>query len=333
MPARTNDSFDLVLFFWKQRKPIFLITFLGAIVSIVTSLLLTPKFASEVILYPSSPASVSRSLISTTGGYGQEDLLAFGDEEETERMLQILYSDQIRNRLVEKYHLMDHYGIPEDSKVKYTLLNARMQKNISFRKTEYMAVKIRVMDEDPETSALLANDIAQLLDSTVNMMQKKKAVEAFRIVEREYMTAQSEITAIEDSLRKLGELGVFDVEAQSKGLQEAYLEALHRGDRRMADELNRKMQNLGKYGSNYLFLKELLANESVRLSGLKEKYAEARVDAEQNLPHTFIVKKAEVPEKKAWPKRSLIVIASTLASFLFALVLLVVLDAFRTHRN
>ena len=329
MPATTTDSFDLLLFIWKQRKPVIIITVLGAILSVVVSLMLTPKYASEVILYPSSPASVSRSLISTTGGYGQEDLLAFGDEEETEKMLQILYSDEIRNRLIEKYNLFEHYRIPGDAKYKYTLLHSRMEKNITFRKTEYMAVKIRVMDEKPEMAALLANDIARLLDSTVNRMQKKKAVEAFEIVEKEYKAMQLEIAGIEDSVRKLGELGIFDVESQSKGLQEAYLEAIQKGDRAMAGALNEKMVKLGKYGSNYLFLKELLTNESVRFSRLKGKYAEARVDAEQNLPHTFIVKKAEVPEKKAWPKRSVIVIATTLAAFLFAIVLLLVLDAFR----
>ncbi|NOY37071.1 MAG: hypothetical protein GXO83_05795 [Chlorobi bacterium] len=333
MPDPTTDSFDLLLYIWKQRKPVIIITVLGALISIVVSLLLKPKFAAEVILYPTSSASVSRSLISTQGGYGKEDLLAFGDEEETEKMLQILYSDEIRNRLIEKYHLFEHYRIPADAKYKYTILNAKMHKNISFRKTEYMAVRIRVMDEDPKTSALMANDIAMLLDSTVNRMQKKKAIEALSIVEKEYRSMQLEIAGIEDSVRKLGKLGIFDVESQSKGLQEAYLEAIHKGDVTMARALNEKMINLGKYGSNYLFLKELLSNESVRFSGLKEKYSEARVDAEQNLPHTYIVKKADVPEKKAWPKRSIIVMGTTLAAFLFAIILLLFLDAIRKRLN
>lgn len=332
MPASPTDSFDLLLFLWKQRKPVILLTLLGAVVSIVVSLLLTPKFAAEVILYPTSRASVSRSLISTTGG-NQNDLLSIGEEEETEQMLQILQSDQISDKLIKRFDLLNHYRIPEDSKIKYTLLNNRMKKNITFRKTEYMAVRIRVMDEDPVTAAAMANEVAVLLDSTVNRMQKKKALEALKIVEREYFTMQQEISALEDSLSKLGSLGIYDVESQSQGLQEAYLEAVRRGDKQLAAALNRKMVTLGEYGSNYLFLKELLANESVRFSSLKEKYAEARVDADQNLPHTYIVKRAEVPEKKAWPRRSLIVITATVASFLFAIVLLLLLDAVRQRLN
>jgi uncharacterized protein involved in exopolysaccharide biosynthesis len=329
MTSSAPDTFDLLLFVWKQRKPVLIITFLGALLSVVVSLLLKPEFSAEVILYPSTSASISRSLISTSSLYGEEDLLAFGDEEETEKMLQILYSDEIRNRLVSQFNLFEHYDIPADRKYKYSLLDTKLKKNISFHKTEFMAIKISVRDRDPKTAAAMANEIAQLLDSTINHMQKKKAIEAFAIVEKEYQTMQEEITSIKDSLQVLGKLGVYDVESQSMGLQEAYLTAVEKGDRMMSHNLNQKMSALGKYGGNYLYLKELLTNESKRFSQFKEKYAEARVDAEQNLPHTFIVKKAEVPEKKAWPHRSLIVVGTTFAAFFFSVILLLIIDAFK----
>jgi len=331
--AQQFQTFDFFSFLWKYRKPILIITLAGIILSVVISLLIKPRYASEVILYPSGQGSVSRALISTREMSSQNNILQIGDEEETERLLQILYSDRIRNRLIQKFKLFEHYNIKPESKYKYTQLNEKMKKNISFHKTEYMAIRIRVLDTDPKIAARMANDIASLLDSTVNMMQKRKAVEAFLIVKSEYRNLQREISVIEDSLRTLGKLGVFDVLSQSQGLQEAYLMAIEEGKTEIIKKLGEQMVILGKYGSNYLHLKELLINESDRLSLLKEKYTETKIDAEQNLPHTFLVKRGEIPEKKAVPKRSLIVIAATLSVFLFAVVLLLIIEAIKNRTD
>ena len=50
-----------------------------------------------------------------------------------------------------------------------------------------MAVKISVLDKDPQMAADIANDIAELLDSTKNNMQKVRALKGFKIVEGKYL--------------------------------------------------------------------------------------------------------------------------------------------------
>ena len=202
-----------------------------------------------------------------------------------------------------------------------------MKNNISFRKTEYMSVKIEVLDADPEIAAGMGNDIAAMLDSTINRMRKRRAVEAYQIVKKEYSTLQAEIKELEDSLKQIGEMGVYDYESQSAGLNEAYLKAVSEGNTFLTDKLEEQIKKLGKYGGTYLFLKEFLENESARLSDLKEKFVQAKVDSEQNLPHTFIVNEAKVAEKKAYPRRTLIVITSTMSAFLLTLLLLIVAES------
>ena len=59
---------------------------------------------------------------------------------------------------------------------------------------------------------------------------------------------------------------------------------------------------------------------------MRYRYNEARMEAQQNLPYKFVVEKAIPPEKKAYPNKSLIVIVSTFASLLFALIVLIVID-------
>ncbi len=323
------ESTNLLRYIWNRKKPLIVVSFLAFVASVIISLTITPKYRSTVIFFPSSSTSISKALISTSGGGPARDILQFGEEEETERLLQVLYSDEIRERLVEKYNLFEHYQIDPDSRYKYTTLYSKMKENISFRKTEYMSIRIDVLDTERKVAADMANEIASLLDSTMNRMQKKRAREAYKIVEQEYFSLKDEIGVLEDSLKTLGKLGVFNVEAQSQGLVELYLDAVSRGNKSQAERLEKQINVLAEHGGTYLFLTEFLENESARLSLLKEKYVEAKVDAEQNLSHTFIVNKGQESEKKAYPKRSIIVIISTFSAFLFTLVVLVSIDSVR----
>ncbi|MBE9510846.1 MAG: hypothetical protein IMY71_08210 [Bacteroidetes bacterium] len=329
-PAETDLNFNttnLLFFMYSKRKPLIIVSIIALIVSVLVSLLITPRFRSTVILFPASSTSVSKALISTSGSYGEKGVLQFGEEEETEKLLQILYSDEIRDFLISKYNLFDHYDIDPESKYRYTQLFNIMKNNISFRKTEYMSVEIEVLDTDPEIAAGMGNDIAAMLDSTINRMRKRRAIEAYQIVKKEYLTLQVEIKELEDSLKQIGEMGIYDYEAQSAGLNETYLKAVLEENTFVAEKLEEQIKKLGEYGGAYLFLKEFLENESARLSNLKEKFVQTKVDLEQNLPHTFIVNEAKVSEKKAYPRRTLIVITSTMSAFLLTFLLLIAAES------
>ncbi len=323
------NSTNLILYLYARRKPLIIIGIIAAIISTAVSLTITPKFKSSVVMFPASGISVSQALVSTTSDNQRSGVLSFGEEEETEQLLQILRSEEIKQQLVLKYNLFEHYGIKDDAKYRYTQLNKKFKSNVSFRKTEYMSINISVLDEDPQIAADMANEIAMLLDSTMNRMQKKRAKEAYKIVSKEYEQLQDEIKAIEDSLTRLGEMGIYNVETQSVGLNEAWLIAQTKGNTELADKLEKRIEILGKYGGSFLFLKEFLEDESERLSLLKDKYTRSRVDAQLNLPHTFIVNKAEKAEKKTYPKKSLIVIISVFSALLFSLFGMIIIETIK----
>ena len=62
--------------------------------------------------------------------------------------------------------------------------------------------------------------------------------------------------------------------------------------------------------------------ETEKLTLVHAKYEEAKMDSESSLQHKFIVNSAFAAEKKSYPIRWLIVVVSTLASFLLTLILL-----------
>ncbi|MCK4700289.1 MAG: hypothetical protein KAT38_08140, partial [Bacteroidales bacterium] len=240
-PDLNFNTTNLLFFMYSKRKPLIIVSIFAFVVSVLVSLLITPRFRSTVIFFPASSTSVSNALISTSGSYGERGILQFGEEEEAEKLLQILYSDEIRDFLVVKYDLFNHYDIDPASKYRYTQLYNIMKNNISFRKTEYMSIEIEVLDTDPEIAAGMGNDIAATLDSTINRMRKRRAVEAYQIVKKEYYALQTEIKELEDSLRQIGEQGVYDYESQSAGLNEAYLKAVSEGNTFLTNKLEEQI--------------------------------------------------------------------------------------------
>jgi uncharacterized protein involved in exopolysaccharide biosynthesis len=306
---------------YKYRMHLIIIGILSIILSAIFSgpSFITPLYKSEVILYPTASKSISKALLSETSG-NSKDILEFGEEEQTEQMLQVLNSNRIRDRVISKYNLLEHYKIAKGSKYKMTELFKQYDNNFQFRRTEYMAVKITVYDRDAQLAADMANDIAELVDSTINLMQKEVAVKAFKIVENEYLSLKKEVQIKEDSLTVLREYGVHDYESQSEMFNRQLAIEMAKGNKAGIKRLEDRLEILAKYGGPYVSLRDALEHDKKQLSEIKAKYDEAKVDATENLPHKFIVSNAYKAEKKSYPIRWLVVLIVTFSTFFMAVI-------------
>lgn len=314
------DSSHIVRLIIEKKIPLIIITVIAIIVSSVVSFLITDKYKSTLILYPASSTSISNSLLNDK--VTEKEIMNFGDEEEVEQLLQILHSYEIRDRIIDKYHLMEHYKIDPNSRYPRTELFEEYESNISFEKTEFMSIEVEVLDENPYMAADIANDMASLVDTIVNKMQKDRARKALEIVENEYFGLKERIKTMEDSLTEIRKKGVIYYESQAEVLNDAYAQAILKGQKDRIIELEGKLKILAEYGGAYVSLRDLLLEETEKISNLELKYREAIVDAEQQLPHVYIVNKAEVSEKKAYPIRWLIVLLSSMGAFVLALFIL-----------
>lgn len=321
------DSSNLLLFVYRWRKPLVIVTIAAAVLSAIFSapVFITPKFESTVIMFPTSTASISKSLLAKNN-VAKEDLLAFGEEEQAEQLIQILNSDEIRQRIIDKYGLMEHYEIDTTDQYKYTKLFKEYESNIKYKRTEFQSVRVDVLDTDPQLAADMANDIAALVDSVKNRMQKDRAYKAMRIAEAEYLEMKSYVKELEDSLNTMREMGVNDYESMSERFNEYYAKAILEGNTRAAEKLAEQLKVLSKYGGAYVSIRDMLEHEKEQLSHLRAKYQEAKVDAEQTLPHKFIVNNAFPAEKKSYPIRWLIVLVSTLSTFIIALLAIITFE-------
>ena len=318
------SSVNLLQFIFKRRKELFIIGLIAAVISAIASFIITPKYKSTVIMFPTQTSSISKALLAENSG--KDDILKFGEEEEAEQMLQILNSDQIQSKVCEKYNLINHYNIDKTDPFKYTKLFDEFKDNISYERTEFMSVKIDVLDKDPQLAADICNNISELMDSVKNGMQKERAVAGLRIVEKSYLALKDEIRQINDSLKTLRLLGINDYETQSQVFNEQYAVAIAKNNSAGAKLLEEKLKILSTYGGSYVSLRELHEAQIKQLALIKAKYEEAKVDAEQILTQKFIVNRATKAEKKSYPIRWLIVVMSTFSALIFGFIVLLLME-------
>lgn len=336
MSEKTESAFDfssgnLLVFMYQYRKILIVVSLAAAIVSSVISLLIEEKYKSTVVMFPTTTNSISKALIADNFG-GKDDVMELGEEEQAEQLLQILNSDEIRNRIIGKYDLMKHYEIDADDPFRMTKLTRKFNSNISFEQTEFMSVRVEVLDRNPDTAALIANDIASLLDTVKNRMRKKIALEALQIVEEEYYGMMNYMTQMEDSLARIRAMGVHDPESQSEVLTEQLAIATRQNNSKAVKVIEEKLATLAQYGGIYISIRDNFEWDRKQLSFLKSKYAEAKIDAEKSLEHKFIVNQATPAERKSYPIRWLIVVSSTVASFLLCVITIMVVRTLQSLR-
>lgn len=325
------NTTNFLLFLLKWWKPLVIVTVASALASAGFSFLITPKFKSTVVLFPTSTNAISKAILADNFGVKQ-DILEFGEEEQAEQILQILNSNDIRARVISKFNLMRHYDIDSTGPYKMTNLINEYNSNITFRRTEYMAVEISVMDKDPQMAADIANTIGDLLDTVKNKMQKERAMKAFKIVEAEYTRQRDEIKTMEDSLTVLRKMGINDYETQAEAYNTQLAVELSKNNQAGVKAIEEKLKLLGEYGGIYVSLREQLEYEKEQLSKIKAKYEEAKVDAMETLPAKFVVERAFKAEKKSYPVRWIIVLVSSISGFLLAVLVLIVIDSFRKKK-
>ncbi len=326
----TFNTINFVWFIWKWKWVIACVVLIAGACAAVFSgpAFITPLYKSVVILFPTSTNSISKAIMDEMPGMTQ-DLMAFGEEAEAEQMLQVLNSSEIRDKIIHRYNLMKHYEINPRSQFALTQLHKEYQSNIKFRRTEYKGVEIRVLDRSPGTAMMIANDIAEYLDTVKNAIQKQRALDGLAIIESEYRQMEKEVSDAEDSLHRLRELGVHDYETQAEMINQQLAIELAKRNQVGIKALNDKLDTLAKYGGAYVSIRDALEHEKKNFSDLRKAYKKAKVDAEAFVPQKFIVDKAYKAEKKSYPVRWLILAVTVFSTFLLIVITLIIVENIR----
>jgi uncharacterized protein involved in exopolysaccharide biosynthesis len=189
------------------------------------------------------------------------------------------------------------------------------------------------MDPSPQIAAKIANTIVDVSDSIMRSIKAQIAQQALIALEEQYKVAEQEMSQLEDSLKFVMGNGVISLKVQTEELYRAYAKAVVDNNKNGMLALEQKMEPLKKYGSKYEKFIEEIQFMASHIIDLKGSLKVLRVEASKSIPSQFVVDRAIVSDKKVSPKKSVVVLASTLSAFFFALFLLVVFGFIRQAKE
>lgn len=331
----------------KYKRHIFFISLMGLIGGVILAFVITPKYEASAIFYPPANNSIAKAILDNNN---LEGLMEFGDEDQTDQMLQILNSDQLKERVIKKFDLFHHYQIDKNSEYASTKVKNKFAGNADFKRTDFLAVKVTITDENPQMAADMANYITVVLDSIRTKIQHQRTQQALQIIKDQYIEKRNQVDSLQQVMKKYREKGIYDYESQSEVLTKAIVKAeaqyqeevarvqvynsyqsrlpdttIIKAKGRLAaakaavNILQPRIDNFGKYSGDYLENEAIFEKQKEVLSQLQTKYENALVDFNKTINQKFMIDKAEKPEMKAYPNRLLVVIVSVVFAFLIAL--------------
>ena len=324
------ESTHLLVFLWRNFKTLAAVGLLAAIAASGVALILDEYYESTVVMFATSQHSIGEQFFEENK---KNDLLAYGETEDAERLLQILNSHRIRNRIIEKYDLYTHYDIDPNEPGAKAAMGLTYNGNVSANLTRFGSIQVRVLDTDPEMARDMANDMAFLVDSVANKMRNDRAKEAFNLAKSTLSKTSSQITEAEDSLATLHAMGIYDFEAQVEGLTAQYGMALASGKPAAANTIKRDLERIGALANGYNNLSAYLEAAYEQQALLKKRVELMRVDAETQLPSSFVVDYASAADKKAKPVRWLIVVMTSVVAVAAAFLAMLAWDTLQRAQN
>ncbi len=321
-----NSMQSIAQTIWNGRTFLLIIGIVALIASVTASLFIKNQYKATATIYPPVTNQISKELLTENK---QEGLTSFGETEEMEQFLQILNSRTLKDKVIVALDLRTHWGIKNNNNHVKHLTYKAFTDNVKVRPTQYQSINIEVMDRDPEWAALIANTVVNYSDTLMRSIKAQVATQSLQVLENQYKFIEQQIEALQDSLSQVMAMGVIEPKRQANVLYREYLRAIEKNNIQQIAVLQQEITRLQKGGAKYLRYSAEIKDLAERMNELKKSLIIARIESNQEIPTQFIVDRAEPTDKKAYPKRSLIVVTATLSAMLFAAFALLLLEYIR----
>ncbi len=307
-----SNKFDFVFIFRIIRENIKVFLLVGICVGILAIIFsgptfMAPKFKSVAVVYP-------------------VNINTYSDESETEQLLQMFESSQIRDRIVEKYDLYKRYEIePNQPNSKYYLYLEYADRVIT-SKTQYESVLLEVFDEDPEIAKAMADDILVFLNEGIRSFRNERGLSKSQSFKTQMDYHLTLIDSLEKRIQLISEdKMVLNYEAQTRELIRAYVLELSRNkNSETTKELRAWLQDLESSGSLVQTLQKVSEYSAEQYGILVEKYLDWRAIGYEDVSYLDVVVEPEVADKKSWPVRWLILASSLAVAMILTLFALAI---------
>ncbi|MGB5287638.1 MAG: Wzz/FepE/Etk N-terminal domain-containing protein [Ignavibacteriaceae bacterium] len=338
-----------ILYKWKKLLIINLLIII--VLATVYSYLIPEQFKATSIVMVST---TNQQGIGGLGSILTGDLFSMGSQllggtnPSFDMVLGILNSRTSLSAVINKYNLMEYYGI--DDKIMDKALKAFVG-DVIFQPTENGLIEVSVINEDPNLSAEMANYFIGLADSIYTELNIEQARSSRIFVEKRYKKNIADLKAAEDSFyvfqKKYGIVAVPEqlevsikaaaeleaLYAQNEITEEMYKQQygenspLYRSAKAQVEIIKKRIQELKdnsklSYPSNVLYPFSKLPDVAINyyrvfrdveiqtkiLEFVLPMYEQALVEEQKSIPNLLVIDEAVPPQLKHSPKKAFIVL-------------------------
>jgi uncharacterized protein involved in exopolysaccharide biosynthesis len=353
---------------YRWRKAIRNICIIALVGSIAFSLTLDNYYEASTIFYPASPELSNPELIF---GYTSQVTHYFGSDRDLDRLDEIANGSEVTDYMVRRFGLYEVYGFDSTSLKGRAKVREMFRNLYVAQKNKNDAIELSIEDTDPKRSAEMTNAARDKINEIAQRLIKNSQARLLATFEENIKRKNVEIEVLSDSLRYLqARYNLFSVVEQGEQLStqlstaeaeivrsRARLEVLENNPYIPRDTIEYIKANLRAYErerQSLLSSDVTSDNFSVRrfnegmpkvnvmtdlhfqarkqLSFDLERYNQIKSAFNTDIPAVQIVESAEPPLLKSRPKRSILVIVSVVAAFLFSVLGVLIAEAYRDFR-
>ncbi|MCF6342425.1 MAG: hypothetical protein L3J31_06430 [Bacteroidales bacterium] len=306
------NSSNLVKLVNKWKKHLLIVVAASAILAAIFSgpFFITPMYKSYAVSYPAN-------------------VEPYSEESATEQMLQILNSQDIVDSVIKRFNLAQHYEIDHDYKYFKTMLLYEYNQNVSISKTAFESVLIEVYDKDPVMARDMVNAILDFYNKKIRRLHKSKYAEVAGMYSGQLQRKKAVLDSLKQVLYDLGtNYGLIEYSAQSQEIMRGYLRTVYGNNAKAINtkEVKRLLENMQIKSGQLIEVVQMIQDEARTYVEVKLDYELAVRFLNANMTYENIVTYPFVADKKSYPVRWIIVAIAAVASFIFALLIVLFLE-------
>jgi capsule polysaccharide export protein KpsE/RkpR len=299
-------------------KSLFLIALIATVVSAIISIpqIIKPKYKSEQTVYPTN-------------------LNPYSLESPTEQLMQLFTSRQLKTKMLYQQQLWINYQL-DTMDVQFDFFYSQLfDEHIKFTQTKYQTVNIDVYDHDPKKAKQINQGIITALNEMVKTMHDEKTKEFRDMFAFQMNQKKKNIDSAEKVLSELrNKYGILDYYIEVKEAKKNYYKALSKGASSSSlKALQAELKILEEKGGEFKKSDGMYRSEFDEYQKVKKEYEDKIRDLEKKFTYTTIVADANLPVKKAWPVRWLIIVASVFSSVFLGCIYFIVVGRIRNLNN
>ena len=343
---------DILTVIGQYKGMIFSLTCIFALVAVVVSLVMTPVFTAKALVMPpqqqQSTASSALAGLSSVAGLASG---ALGLKSQDDMFISFMTSESFQKKIIERFDLHTRYQSE-------LLIDTRQALNRHVRlgsdkKSSLMSIEVD--DHDPIFSANMANAYVQELGTFLGQIAITEAQQRRLYFENQIKKTQEDLAQAETNFRQtqqssglqipsaIADIGIKEI-AELHGqirARELQLQAMssfattqNAEVKKLMTELLAMRAHLAKLeqGSNVegsqgklqqgalLAYRNMKVQESI-LESIVKQFEFAKVDESKDAPLVQVVDSATPPERRSSPKRTALVLVSSIAGFVLGLVM------------